>query len=45
MYMFQLVRYAKICSNKREFKTRKKLLSTKLEKEGLKKKILDKTFI
>ena len=45
IYISQLVRYARICSDKREFKTRNKRLSTKLEKQGFKKKILEKAFV
>ena len=41
----QLVGYARICSNKREFKTRNKRLSTKLEKEGFKKIILENALV
>ena len=40
-----MVRYARICSDKREFKTRNKRLSTKLEKQGFKKKIVEKAFV
>ena len=39
------MRYARICSDKRELKIRNKLLSTKLEKQGFKKKILEKVFV
>ena len=45
IYISQLVRYAKICSDKREFKARNKRLSTMLEKQGFKKMILEKTFV
>ena len=44
IYISQLVRYARICNNKRDFKTRSMRLSTKLEKQGFKKKILEKSF-
>ena len=43
--MSQLVRYARVCSDKREFKTRNKLLSTKLERQGFKKEILEMAFV
>ena len=39
------MRYARICSDKKEFKTQTKLLSTKLEKQGFKKKIVEKSFV
>ena len=45
IYISQLVRCARICGDKREFKTRNKRLSTKLEKQGFKKKILEKAFV
>ena len=45
IYISQLVRYARICSDKREFKARNKNLSKKLEKQVFKKKILEKTFV
>ena len=45
IWISQLVRYARICNDKREFKAQNKLLSTKLEKQGFKKKILEKTFV
>ena len=41
----QPVRYARICSDKREFQTRNKEISTKLEKQGFKKKILENAFV
>ena len=44
IYISQLVRYARICGDKREFKARNKRLSIKLEKQGFKKKILEETF-
>ena len=42
-----MVRYARICSNKREFKAQNKRLSTKLEKQGFEseKKKLEKTLV
>ena len=45
IYISQLVRYARICSDKREFKARNKNLLKKLEKQGCNKKILEKTFV
>ena len=43
IYISQLVRYARICNNKSDFKTKHKHLLSKLEKQGF-KKILEKSF-
>ena len=45
VYISQLVRYTRVCSDKSEFKARNRRLSTKLEKQGFRKKILNKTFV
>ena len=45
IYISQLVKYARICSVTREFKTRNRHLFTKLEKQGFKKRILEKAFV
>ena len=45
VYISQLVRYTRACSHKNEFKVRNRRLLTKLEKQGFRKKILNKTFV
>ena len=44
IYISQLVRYARICSNKSDFKTRNQRLMSKLEKQGFMKQRLERSF-
>ena len=43
--IFEPLTYARICSNKSDFKTRSKRLWSKLEKQGFNKKILQNSFV